>query len=357
MKVKRVLVILLGVLLFAGCVSSQKYRASLNDISNLKKDVTALEEKLRAKEAEKAGLESEISKLKGVQEELTKKSEMLSKKQEELAGKHETLSKDHEELTKKSAALSEENANLKSLLEAKKDELTKEIVSVRAKLSENEQKVKNIDEELKSKQSENALRTKGLEDELKSKNMQIAELKTEIEGLSHERSKAIEEKEQAIAELNKTYTNLVTELNDEIKKGEIAVTQLRDKLSVSLVEKILFDSGSAEIKKDGKKVLDRVAEILKKISDKQIRIEGHTDNVPIGYRIAKKFSTNWELSTARATTVVRYLQEKNIDPKLLNPAGYAEYKPVESNDTEEGKARNRRIEIVLIPMDIDRLKR
>ncbi|MBI5049662.1 MAG: OmpA family protein [Nitrospirae bacterium] len=280
MKVKRVLVILLGVLLFAGCVSSQKYRASLNDISNLKKDVTALEEKLRAKEAEKAGLESEISKLKGVQEELTKKSE-----------------------------------------------------------------------------SENALRTKGLEDELKSKNMQIAELKTEIEGLSHERSKAIEEKEQAIAELNKTYTNLVTELNDEIKKGEIAVTQLRDKLSVSLVEKILFDSGSAEIKKDGKKVLDRVAEILKKISDKQIRIEGHTDNVPIGYRIAKKFSTNWELSTARATTVVRYLQEKNIDPKLLNPAGYAEYKPVESNDTEEGKARNRRIEIVLIPMDIDRLKR
>ena len=122
-----------------------------------------------------------------------------------------------------------------------------------------------------------------------------------------------------------------------------------------MVDKILFDSGSADVKKDGKKVLDRVAEILRKVTDKQIRIEGHTDNVKIGPRIAKKFPTNWELSNARATNVVRYLQEKGVDPKLLSPAGYAEYKPIESNDTEEGKSKNRRIEIVLIPVDSDRI--
>lgn len=295
MRTIKMLSVILGILVFSGCVSSQEHKAVLGDIENLKKDISAMEEKLKTKEGEKAALESELSKLK------------------------------------------KENVNLKSMLEANKDELTKDLISVKAKLSEKEQKIKEF------------------ENELKSKNAQITELKTEISGLSKERSQAIEEKDKAVAELKKTYTNLVDELKDEIKKGEIAVTQLRDKLSLSMVDKILFDSGSADVKKDGKKVLDRVAEILKKVTDKQIRIEGHTDNVKIGPRIAKKFPTNWELSNARATNVVRYLQEKGVDPKLLSPAGYAEYKPIESNDTEEGKSRNRRIEIVLIPVDSDRI--
>lgn len=119
-----------------------------------------------------------------------------------------------------------------------------------------------------------------------------------------------------------------------------------------MVEKILFDSGSAEIKKEGKKVLDRVVEILKNVKDRQINIEGHTDNVPISPRLAQKFPTNWELSTARATNVVRYLQEKGIDPALLSATGYAEYRPVSPNDTEEGRAKNRRIEIVLVPLEL-----
>ena len=148
-----------------------------------------MEEKLKAKEGEKAALESELSKLK------------------------------------------KENANLKSMLEANKDELTKDLVSVKAKMSEKEQKIKE------------------LENELKSKNAQITEIKTEISGLSKERFLVIEEKDKAVAELKKTYTNLVDELKDEIKKGEIAVTQLRDKLSLSMVDKILFDSGSADVKK------------------------------------------------------------------------------------------------------------
>ncbi|MDP1759427.1 MAG: OmpA family protein [Thermodesulfovibrionales bacterium] len=295
MRTIKMLSVILGILIFSGCVSSQEHKAALGDIENLKKDSSAMEEKLKAKEGEKAALESELSKLK------------------------------------------KENANLKSMLEANKDELTKDLISVKAKLSEKEQKIKE------------------LENELKSKNAQITELKTEILGLSKERSLAVEEKDKAVGELKKTYTNLVDELKDEIKKGEIAVTQLRDKLSLSMVDKILFDSGSADVKKDGKKVLDRVAEILKKVTDKQIRIEGHTDNVKIGPRIAKKFPTNWELSNARATNVVRYLQEKGVDPKFLSPAGYAEYKPIESNDTEEGKSKNRRIEIVLIPVDSDRI--
>jgi chemotaxis protein MotB len=186
--------------------------------------------------------------------------------------------------------------------------------------------------------------------------MQVAELRTAIEGLSKEKSKAIEEKEKAIAEFKKTHDSLVSEMSTEIKKGEIAITQLRDKLSVNMVDKVLFDSGSAEVKKEGKLILKRVGDILKKVSDKQIKVEGHTDNVPISQKLMVKFPSNWELSSARATNVAKYLQDSaGLNPKLLTVAGYSEYRPIESNDTPEGRAKNRRIEIVLIPLDIDRI--
>lgn len=183
--------------------------------------------------------------------------------------------------------------------------------------------------------------------------MAIKEKDRIIAELTQEKMDAIKEKERVIAEQKRSYDNVVSELTEEIKKGEIAVKQLKDKLTLTMVEKILFDSGKADIKPNGKKVLDRVAEILKNITDKQIKIEGHTDNVPIGATLAGKFPTNWELSTARATTVVRYLQDKGVSPALLNAAGYSEYKPVDSNETDDGKARNRRIEIVLIPLDTE----
>jgi chemotaxis protein MotB len=180
-------------------------------------------------------------------------------------------------------------------------------------------------------------------------------LRGQIAEIARQRDIAMTEKEKAISGLKSTYDNLVKELNKEIKTGQIVITQLKDKLSLTMVEKVLFDSGSADIKKDGKKVLDRVGEILKQVTDKQINIEGHTDNVPISPRLQQKFPTNWELSTARATTVVRYLQEKaGLDPRLLNAGGFAAYRPVEPNDTEERKAKNRRIEIVLIPLGLEK---
>jgi chemotaxis protein MotB len=166
--------------------------------------------------------------------------------------------------------------------------------------------------------------------------------------------KLMQEKEDAIKELKSTYNSFVSELHKEIKQGQIEITQLKDKLSLTMVEKILFDSGSATIKKDGQKVLSRIGEILAKVEDKQITIQGHTDDVPISSKLRDRFPTNWELSAARATTVVRYLNEKaNIDPRLLVAAGVGEFRPVASNDTAEGRAKNRRIEIVLLPLDFE----
>jgi len=192
-----------------------------------------------------------------------------------------------------------------------------------------------------------------LRDQIAEKEMSLNAKNAEIAALKQEKEQAVQEKEKSIAELKKTYNSLVGEMNEEIKKGEITITQLKDKLTVNLVEQILFDSGSSEIKKNGKKVLDRVAEILIKVADKQVRVEGYTDNVPISQRLAVKFPTNWELSTARATTVARYLQDKGIDPRLLSACGYSEYRPVAPNDTEEGRSKNRRIEISLIPKDLE----
>ena len=96
-----------------------------------------------------------------------------------------------------------------------------------------------------------------------------------------------------------------------------------------------------------------IADVLNKITDKQIRIEGHTDNVPISSKLQDRFKTNWELSTARATTVVRYLIDHGgVDRQYLSAVGYADTHPLASNDTEEGRSSNRRIDIVLYPKDL-----
>lgn len=157
------------------------------------------------------------------------------------------------------------------------------------------------------------------------------------------------------AELEKAnasiYQDLRKKLEKEIQEGKIQIAEMKNKLTMTMVDKILFPSGSAEVSKDGKAVLDKVISILKDVADKRIQVEGHTDNMRIISAVKAKYPTNWELSTARATQVVRYLQEAGgIDPKRLSAAGFSEYQPVSPNDTDEGKAKNRRIEIVLLPL-------
>ncbi|UCC12861.1 MAG: OmpA family protein, partial [candidate division WOR-3 bacterium] len=159
------------------------------------------------------------------------------------------------------------------------------------------------------------------------------------------------EKEQEIDRLADTYEKLVTDMQAEIEQGQVTITQLADRLSVSMVDKILFPSGKAEIMPEGIEVLERVGNILKNVEDKIIRVEGHTDNVQIHPKLQEQFPTNWELSTTRATNVVRFLQEEvEIDPGKLEAIGMSEYHPVASNDTQEGRSQNRRIEIILVPL-------
>jgi chemotaxis protein MotB len=158
------------------------------------------------------------------------------------------------------------------------------------------------------------------------------------------------EKEDEIERLKLTHDELVTSLKKEIEDGQIKITQLADRLSVSMVDKILFPSGEADITPAGLKILERVGRILKNTKNKVIRVEGHTDNVAIKPPLQEKFPTNWELSTARATNVVRFLQDKaGIEPARLEAIGMSEYHPVATNKTLAGRSKNRRIEINLMP--------
>jgi len=178
----------------------------------------------------------------------------------------------------------------------------------------------------------------------------IAVLEEENLKLKADIAELREKKEQVEAESN-TYKELTREMKSELAKGEMTIKELKGKLTLDVVDRILFASGEAKVKEEGLEVLRRVVEILKNVKDRDIRIEGHTDNVRIKGMLARVYPTNWELSAARAINVVRFLQEQGLEPSLLSGAAFGEYNPLGDNETEEGRARNRRIAIVLVPKD------
>lgn len=178
----------------------------------------------------------------------------------------------------------------------------------------------------------------------------IADLEAENTKLKENLAQLTQKSQEAEAQSN-TYKNLVKEMKDEVAKGEITITELKGKLTMDVVDKILFASGESKVKKEGLAVLKRVVDILKDVKDKNIRIEGHTDNVQIAASLAKVYPTNWELSAARALNVAKFLQEQGIDPKLISATAYGEYQPLADNSTPEGRAKNRRIAIILTPKE------
>jgi chemotaxis protein MotB len=175
-----------------------------------------------------------------------------------------------------------------------------------------------------------------------------AQLRAQNEALASERSQLLSASKQSQAQ----YDALVADLNQEVQKGQLQVRRYKDMLTVDVAEQLFFDSGRAALKETGKEVLKKVADAMKSYEDKAIRIVGHTDNVPITKGLQKVFPSNWELSAARATTVVRFLQDSGIAPERLIATGRAEYAPVAPNDTLEGRQKNRRIEITLIDRNL-----
>jgi chemotaxis protein MotB len=194
-----------------------------------------------------------------------------------------------------------------------------------------------------------------LERTLTMKSGELGQRVSTLEGdnsrLKQELAEAQKAREEKVREVSSTYEQLVAKMKGEIDKGQVTISELKGKLTVNLVDAILFDSGKSEIKPEGLVVLGKVIEILKTVSDKSIRIEGHTDNQPIVGPLTQRYQTNWELSASRAINVARYLQKQAIEPANLSAAAFGEFKPVADNATQEGRAKNRRIEIVLVPKE------
>ena len=160
------------------------------------------------------------------------------------------------------------------------------------------------------------------------------------------RSKVLLEKAKAELERRSgEYEQLARALRDEIAAGQVEISELRGRMTLRLKDQILFASGSTAINRQGRAALDRIATALRGIRGRTLRVEGYTDDVPVS--ATGPYPSNWELSTARAVAVVRYLQERGVDPTLLAAAGYGEFHPVAPNDTPDGRSQNRRIEIVL----------
>ena len=208
---------------------------------------------------------------------------------------------------------------------------------------------------------ETGARADQLQSQLDSTTKNLAATKAEREAAAEEAARLKEaaeshklradalqrEKEQAVV----GQRTLEAEMRKALASKDVTISELKGKLTVNILDRIMFDSGKATVKSEGREVLGKIAEVLATVPDRQILVAGHTDNVPVA---ASKhlYDSNWELSTARASAAVRYLVEQaGVDPKRVGAVGYGEFHPIADNESEEGRAKNRRIEIIILAQD------
>ena len=201
---------------------------------------------------------------------------------------------------------------------------TAELDSLRAKLAET---TTNLNDALTENQTNQDL---------------IANLKNQVADL---------EKEKELA--TQMANGLENEMRRDLESKDVTISQLQGKLTVNILDRVLFDSGEAVLKPAGQTVMQKIGDLLAKHPELKIHVIGHTDNIPIRPSAHGKFASNWELSTARALAAVHFLTESaGVDPRRVGAVGYGEYRPIADNATAEGRARNRRIAITILPEEL-----
>ena len=283
-------------------------------VAQLRKENTALHEQIQ-KDVKK------FEEFKNVQKRIQELKDALNAKNKDLAEfreKFETLKREAEEQKKTAAALRDSVSSKESLLKTMKGEL------------------QNATSQAAS-----------LKEELAKARQEIRELKR---ALSDVRSKK-DRLQSEIDQIRTTYNAMVSGLKKEIGNREVTISQLKEKLSITFVDHVLFEFGKATITPRGREILKKVGVALQKVQNRVIRVVGHTDNRPILPEHLHKFPSNWELSTARAAAVVGYFQKEiGLDPKNMEAVGRSFYDPVATNKTEKGRAQNRRVNITVAPV-------
>ena len=241
--------------------------------------------------------------------ELQRRHEKLTSDNSDIKAQFEKSKSEAVDLSKDTQALTADKKQLEDLLKAKSDTLSQNIAELRQKISD-----------------------------LEKENGRLKEEMTALQKVRDDR----------IKEVSSTYEQLLSNMKNEISQGQVVISELKGKLTVNMEAAILFDSGKSDIKPEGRIILGKMVATLKGVTDKAIRIEGHTDKVQISDGLTRVILTNWELSAARAINVAKFLQLQGIDPVNLSAAAFAEYKPVADNGTREGRAKNRRIELTLV---------
>ncbi|EIJ38001.1 OmpA family protein [Galbibacter orientalis] len=306
--IKKIFIGFLFLGLVTSCVSSKVY----ND----------LQSKYNALKDQKDDFETENQELKSANNRLENDLDQLQKQYDDAVAERNQLRQDYE------AAKN----NLANLEESYKALETNSSAAIAANSEKNRELLKQLEEKEKALAAENA-RLETLKQQLEARSQRVAEL----EGLIAAKDAAMKNLKDAISRA----------LLDFEGKG-LTVEQRDGKVYVSMENKLLFQSGSWAVNANGRKAVQQLGTVLAQNPDINVLIEGHTDNVPYGGNGALK--DNWDLSTKRATSIVQILEEnKQIDPSNLTAAGRGEFLPVASNETTEGKARNRRIEVILTP--------
>lgn len=288
------------------CVSKKVYQELETKFNNLRSSNAALVEEKDNLLAAKKALEADLEKLNSDYSTLNTKKEILADELVSLQSKYKNLDESYNALSAQSSK----------------------------KLAEQSQKNQELLVQLEEKERKLALesdRLEKLQNELAQRSNQI----NELQGLINAKEAQMQQLKNAISSALLSFEG----------KG-LTVVQKDGKIYVSMENKLLFDSGSWAVGSEGKNAVEQLASVLSKNPDINVLIEGHTDNVPY---TGATIIDNWDLSVKRATAIVRILQNKGVNPTQITAAGRSEYVMVGSNATQEGKAKNRRIEIILAP--------
>ena len=312
---KNISVIVLSVLLAACLISGLiVYRQDRAKLLIKDESIVNLQERLKTSSSEVASLKEEIAKGTGGIERLQSQLTVLRGEKEAAAAEAEAL---------------------RTKQETKNSEFVKE-------LQNRDERITDLQGQLKASFGE-----------INSLKEEVDKSQREIEGFNRKLSKILGQEvhlAREIDQMKSTYDAMVSDLKKQIQNKEVTIDKLEDKLSITFVDQILFESGRTKITPQGIEILKKVGDILKNVEGKRIQVVGHTDNKPILPEYQYRFPSNWELSAFRAAAVVRLLQKDiGLDASNLEVVGRSFYEPITSNETENGRAQNRRVNIIIAP--------
>jgi chemotaxis protein MotB len=358
-------------------VGQEKLASMEAEISRLRDEKAAMSQQIKETEEQLGSLEQAEGRVENLEKVLTAKDQALlelkdkvlsleeelqqeTQEVQELIAQGETKDRLAEALREKLAEALSHAEELKEKIEKTEAERTTQVMTLTSELDKAKSGMASLEEKIRNVQAQREAEVTKLQEELERARSEMASLKEKMggcEGLASSletRLSNLKDQREALKtqldELKSTHTAMVRDLQSEIQNREVTISALKEKLSISFVDRILFGFGEARITPQGEEVLAKVGTILKNVGAKRIRVIGHTDNKPIHRDYHYKFPSNWELSAARAAAVVRYFQhEIGLDPENLEAVGHSFYDPVASNETAEGRAQNRRVNIIIAP--------